>query len=124
MKSGWVAAGLLGAAFLGFGQGRGPAGGGRGMAVPAPPGMTGVPGAAAPMRAPITGNGVIEGQVVSAATGAPLKKSNVIVMGMGDRDNPNPTRSNKQTDETGHFSFTNLPPGKYRLVADRQGYLR
>jgi Carboxypeptidase regulatory-like domain len=101
--------------------------------------------------------GSIEGQIVNAKTGAPLKRAMVRLVGM----NPNPAPANppaapaaaaaatvkapapggvslpapaiksnmpvmmnKETDEQGHFVFTGLDPGRYRITAERQGFLR
>ncbi len=76
--------------------------------------------------------GMIEGQVVSAKTGAPLKRANVHLNGMygrlpsgpGNNAPPYPVRLSKETDEQGKFSFTGLAGGRYTLSVDRQGYLR
>jgi hypothetical protein len=104
-----------------FGQGRGIPAQPAPMAMPAQPGLVGSPQTV--RAAPLTGTGSVEGQVVNAATGAPLKKVNVRLFGIGDQSNPNPTRTNKETDDMGHFVFTNLPPGRYSLSGERQGFL-
>ena len=99
----------------------------------------------APMQAPAATpppKGSIEGQVMSAK-GGPLKKANVQLTmmnsGGGVATMPvrapagigappllanAPVRKAVETDEQGRFSFAGLAPGKYRLSADRQGFLR
>src|SRR5215510_9992452 len=76
--------------------------------------------------APQPAKGAIEGQVVNARAGTPLKRAMVRVMSVGQPGVPNqrPLNMNKETDEQGRYSFANLEPGKYRLTAERQGYLR
>jgi protocatechuate 3,4-dioxygenase beta subunit len=72
----------------------------------------------------------IEGQVLNAKGGAPLKRANVQLnminpgngMNMGGRG-PAPVRKAVETDEQGRFSFAALDAGKYRLSVDRQGFL-
>lgn len=88
--------------------------------------------------AAVPAKGAIEGQVVNGRTGAPLKRAMVRVTGsvpaipgvanaaQGGRGGPpvRPVMVNKETDEQGRFSISNLEPGKYRVVAERQGFLR
>ncbi|SPE30945.1 conserved exported hypothetical protein [Candidatus Sulfopaludibacter sp. SbA6] len=95
MKSLRIAVWVLAASSAGFGQ-----------AVPA------VPDAAPP-------KGSIEGQVFNLGTGAPLKKANVRLTGLGVL-----SMSSKETDEQGRFAFTGLEAGRYQLSAERQGFLR
>ncbi len=86
--------------------------------------------------------GSIEGQVVNLSGGGPLKKASVqlnmmnpggaFIMGgnmggsmggsVGGRGVAQ-VRKAVETDEQGRFSFAGLEPGKYRLGADRQGFL-
>ncbi|MCU1237894.1 MAG: hypothetical protein JWP63_5861, partial [Candidatus Solibacter sp.] len=85
-------------------------------------------------QAPVTGS--IEGQVVNLKGGTPLKRANVqlnmvnpgdgtMMAGRGQAGQGMPrVRKAVETDEQGRFSFTGLEPGKYRLSADRQGFLR
>jgi hypothetical protein len=91
---------------------------------------------AAPVAVPA--KGAIEGQVVNGRTGAPLKRAMVRVTGsvpqapgvanaaQGGRGGPpvRPVIVNKETDEQGRFAIANLEPGKYRVTAERQGFLR
>ena len=74
--------------------------------------------------------GSIEGQAVNAKTGAPLKKASVrLTMIVPPSNGPagvriqGPNMRTVDTDEAGRFSFTGLDSGKYRLSADRQGFL-
>lgn len=62
---------------------------------------------------------LIEGRVVSAATGEPLKKVAIILATTG-RGRGRSTTTNDQ----GQFSFRSLDPGGYRLIAVRTGYVR
>jgi Carboxypeptidase regulatory-like domain len=92
----------------------------------------------APAAAPAPAKGAIEGQVVNGRTGTPLKRAMVRVAGtvpqtpgvanaaQGGRGGPpvRPVLINKETDEQGRFSIANLEPGKYRVTAERQGFLR
>jgi uncharacterized surface anchored protein len=85
--------------------------------------------------------GTVEGQVVNAKTGAPLKKAAVrlnMIMPPGSRNAApvpgaangaiampvQPTMRSVDTDDQGRFTFTGLDAGKYRLSAERQGFLR
>ena len=94
--------------------------------------------------------GSVEGQVVNGRTGAPLKRATIRLVGgtpqeiasanlaavtamvQGGRGAPaapaapayRPVMINKETDEQGRFVITNLDPGKYRITAERQGFLR
>ncbi len=82
---------------------------------------------------PATGS--IEGQVVNAATGAPLRKATVQLIemvrrppsatpGQADATWQQPNRMTREVDEQGRFSFTGLQAGSYTLMAERTGYLR
>jgi hypothetical protein len=64
----------------------------------------------------------IEGTVVNAATGEPLKRANVTLMPADGRADANAYHSS--TDAAGRFSVVNIPPGNYRLWAVRTGYVR
>ncbi|MBS1857006.1 MAG: carboxypeptidase regulatory-like domain-containing protein [Acidobacteria bacterium] len=80
--------------------------------------------------------GSIEGQVVNARTGTPLKRAMVRLVGgidqtagnpgafLGGRGGARPLMMNRETDEQGRYVFSNLAPGKYRITVERQGFLR
>lgn len=72
------------------------------------------------------GKGSIEGQVVSVATGAPLKRATVRVSGTRrTSDGLTPAvMVNKETDDQGRFAFTGMEAGRYQITVERQGYLR
>ncbi|HTZ46287.1 MAG TPA: carboxypeptidase-like regulatory domain-containing protein [Verrucomicrobiae bacterium] len=61
----------------------------------------------------------IAGTVVNAVTGAPLARAKVTLADTRYRARQIAT----QADETGHFEFVGLPPGKYALQGSRAGFL-
>src|SRR5258708_4187895 len=79
---------------------------------------------AAPAPAQVAAKGSIEGQVLRLRAGAPLKKASVRLVGSGGGRGVMPVMTMRETDDAGHFVFTAVPPGKYQLSAERQGYLR
>jgi protocatechuate 3,4-dioxygenase beta subunit len=72
-----------------------------------------------------TPNASITGRVVSAATGAPLKKAEVWI----ELFSPDPAREHRDsspktvTDAEGHFTLAGVEPGDYHLLVQRAGYL-
>jgi protocatechuate 3,4-dioxygenase beta subunit len=62
----------------------------------------------------------IEGKVVAAATGMPLGKAWIMLRKAEGRDQGVSTRTNAG----GKFTFKDLEPGRYRLSAVRNGYVR
>jgi uncharacterized protein (DUF2141 family) len=82
--------------------------------------------------APQPAKGSIEGQVVNARTSTPLKRATVRLAsipsnpggGGGRGPAERPILINKETDEQGRFVIPNLDPGRYRITAERQGFLR
>ena len=73
----------------------------------------------------VPGRASIEGQVVSLATGMPLKRANVRINGMGrPQQGGMPNILVKETDEQGRFAFTGLSAGRYLITAERSGYLQ
>jgi len=62
---------------------------------------------------------LIEGVVMSATDGQPLKRAIVIAQ----RIAPNEIPHNARTDATGRFSFSDLTPGEYNMWVNRNGYL-
>jgi len=66
---------------------------------------------------------MVEGRVVSAASGEPLKKAFVtLVRTASSAGHPRPPSTT--TDENGHFLLNDVVPGNYSLAADRNGYVR
>jgi protocatechuate 3,4-dioxygenase beta subunit len=61
----------------------------------------------------------IEGTVVNAATGEPVKKARVTLAPIGRRTLPYATT----TDAAGHFLIDEVEAGRYDLTASRSGYL-
>jgi protocatechuate 3,4-dioxygenase beta subunit len=72
----------------------------------------------------LCGQGSIEGQTFNAATGAPLKKVMVQLIGLNPAKGNMPVAVSKQTDDQGNFAFTGLAAGRYQLSGQRQGFLR
>src|SRR5205085_2068897 len=62
----------------------------------------------------------IEGTVVSAATGEPLKKAHLSLRPMNQRDG---TPYGTTTDNAGHFVIDNVDPGRYSFSASRNGFV-
>jgi len=62
----------------------------------------------------------IEGQVVDAGTGEPLKKAHVMLQNPEDFEQ----RQTAVTDGSGRFRFADVRPGRYRLFGGRNGYAR
>ena len=65
-----------------------------------------------------TGKGTIQGTVVSADLGRPVRRANVTVAGGDIR-----TVRSTQTDEQGAFSFPDLPAGEFTLSAGKGGFV-
>lgn len=66
----------------------------------------------------------LEGQVISAATGAPLKRAvlRLSPAGAGTSGEPG-TDFTSSTDSSGRFVMANVDPGTYTLNAERSGYI-
>ncbi|MGE5570722.1 MAG: carboxypeptidase regulatory-like domain-containing protein [Rhodospirillales bacterium] len=62
----------------------------------------------------------VEGRVVKAGTGEPLSKAKILLQKTDSRD----AFYSASTNESGRFVIQNVPPGRYRLGAERNGYLR
>ena len=65
----------------------------------------------------------IEGTVVNAVTGEPLKKANLSLM-KGDANQPNVAPYGATTDAAGRYRIENIDPGRYMFAASRNGYVR
>ncbi len=76
----------------------------------------------AAQQLPVTSveKGTIEGLVVSARTGQPLRKAGVSLRQAEGREPPYAT----STDASGHFILKDIGPGQYRLWVHRNGYVR
>src|SRR5438045_1441502 len=62
----------------------------------------------------------IEGKVVNATTGVPLSSADLVLQKLGASQPPYST----STDAAGHFAMRSIEPGRYKLAAERQGYVR
>lgn len=62
----------------------------------------------------------IEGRVVKAGNGEPLKKARVTLRKAEGRDQPNTIA----TDADGRFMLKDIEPGRYQLWVERNGYVR
>jgi len=67
---------------------------------------------------PPLGRAVIEGAVINSQNGRMVPRATVVLR---NARKPADAKS-MRADGTGHFVFTDLDPGAYRLFADRQGY--
>src|SRR5260370_7209688 len=61
----------------------------------------------------------IDGQVLSASSGEPVKRAYLTLRAVGSRRSPLTVRA----DPSGRFSFSGLEPGNYRLVIKRNAYV-
>ena len=62
---------------------------------------------------------VIEGAVLKATTGDPLKKAVLTLRRAEGRNQP----KSATTDAIGHFQLKDIEPGRYRLFVARNGYV-
>ena len=62
----------------------------------------------------------IEGRVVNALSGDPLRKVTLTLSKPGSQDDP----ATAISDDSGRFAFRDLAPGDYRLSGERAGYSR
>ncbi|MBV9769467.1 MAG: carboxypeptidase regulatory-like domain-containing protein, partial [Bryobacterales bacterium] len=78
----------------------------------------------------VTANpGAIQGTVLSGATGQPLRRAQVLLRpievqaGNAKAGNAKAGATYQITDETGGFSFSKIPSGRYTITVHRDGYL-
>jgi hypothetical protein len=64
------------------------------------------------------GSAQVEGVVINAATGSPVRKAYVSLSTVED----DPAEALAITDSSGRFGFANVPPGRYHLHARCDGY--
>jgi hypothetical protein len=82
----------------------------------------GVAPPAAPDAAPAA---VVEGRVINAVTGEPLRKVNLMLMTSGGSSGAAPPPSiGAISDAEGKFRFDQLAPGRYMLSAEKPGFVR
>ena len=81
-----------------------------------------VPRPAQAAREPPKNPARIAGKVLSVATDEPLARTMVALMPTETR--PDSSTYSTSTDAAGNFAMADLPPGRYRLWADRTGYVR
>jgi hypothetical protein len=74
---------------------------------------------AVPTARPV-GNRTVSGVVLSGANGQPLDGADVTLRATGNLD----AVADTTTDAQGHFSFANLPDGRFHLSAARRGYVQ
>jgi protocatechuate 3,4-dioxygenase beta subunit len=69
--------------------------------------------------------GAIEGSVVNAATGAPVRKASVVMnrTDLQGRINVPPPSYSTVTDASGKFTMKGIEPGKYRISVTRNGFV-
>ena len=63
---------------------------------------------------------VLEGTVVNAVSGEPLKKAHLVLRPMGA---PNGVPYGTMTDNAGHFLIDDVDPGRYNFSATRNGFV-
>src|SRR5512146_1250265 len=78
------------------------------------------PAAAKPAEPAASQKGSIQGRVVNAVTDEGLRKVTLMLASASNTGVP----VTAETDDTGHFVFQNLPPGRYQLLAERSGFAR
>ncbi len=91
-------------------------------------------GKAPASAAPAPATALVEGTVMRASDGKPLKRAQVTLRPQFDNRAPfDLSQRNQQgrprtfqgvTDASGKFSIAEITPGRYRLSVDRQGYVR
>jgi protocatechuate 3,4-dioxygenase beta subunit len=67
-------------------------------------------------------NGVISGRVLTG-NGEPLRRATVVVEEVKFADGSSETVGDATTGDNGEFSFSSLTPARYRLLAEKSGYV-
>jgi hypothetical protein len=99
--------------------------GGGGAGMPGRVGPTDTRQAASPQPAKPEDLCTLEGQVVSAVTGEPIRRASILLM----RADPvpgetgPPTTYSTQSNTGAQFAMKDIEPGKYRLTVNRNGYV-
>ena len=73
-----------------------------------------------PRAATAKGTGIIRGQVIDAASGAPIRRAGVRVFGSGITPD---TQIGAVTDDDGRFEIRDLAAGKFTLSATKSGFV-
>jgi len=89
------------------------------------PGLGGSNGMPAPAPTPVTDLCTLEGQVVDASTGQPLRKANLSLNLVGGNVGGITANHNYSatSDPAGKYSVSGLEPGRYRINVNHIGYL-
>lgn len=66
------------------------------------------------------GTAVVSGRVTAAASGAPLRQAQLLLMTL---DQPQNVRRSTTSDAEGRYRFADLPAGRYILVVNKGGYV-
>ena len=77
--------------------------------------------AGAPVAGAGGGEGAIAGVVMRSGSTEPVARARILVSAA---DGVTAPATLARTDDTGRFAVPALPPGRYRIVADREGYVR
>ena len=75
-----------------------------------------------PPAAPAKTTGRVEGRVINAASGDPMRNVEVTIRRSFSND-PNNVAVATETDARGHFAIGDLEPGDYDLAAAREGFM-
>ena len=83
-------------------------------------------GQIAPPRAEIKPEDLctLEGKIVNGATGEPVRKANLILRSAEMAPGSYPASYTTTTDASGKFAMKDIEPGKYRLQANRGGFVQ
>jgi hypothetical protein len=71
---------------------------------------------------PAPAGGTISGRVLTGS-GEPLRRATVVIEEVNYEDGSGETVADVTSGDNGEFSFPNLPPARYRLQAEKSGYV-